>query len=111
MAVTLTNLRQGVTVSGQRSVSADVAFGNPYTVGGEPVALSAIGLARVERISTEYVITPDGTTSATTTHGRQVVPDVTSVVAPKLKLYVSNNTESGAVDQTQVVQRVVFVGH
>lgn len=110
MAVTLTNIRQGVSASGKRTVAADVAFPNPYTVGGELPTLAQIGLSRVEFIDLSYAITPDGTTTSTTTHGRQVVPDVTNVYAPKLKLYVSNNTESGAIDQTQVVQRVVFVG-
>lgn len=110
MAVTLTKVQNGVDGYGRRFVEADVAFPNPYTVGGETPTLAQIGLSRVTHVEVTYALLPDKGTTATATHGRQIVPDVTNVYAPKLKLYVSNATESGAVDQTQVVQRIRFCG-
>lgn len=111
MAVSVaTPTQQGVDSYGRRYVEADVTFANPYTVGGEPVTLASIGMSRVERVELTYAKMPDGGTTASATHGRQIVPVVTNVYAPLLKLFVSNNTESGAIDQTQVVQRIRFVG-
>lgn len=112
MAVTITVAHQGVDSLGKRYVEADVAFSNPYVAAGEVVNLSDIGLSRVERVEIVYTALPEkaATVASVITHGRQIFPDVTNVYAPKLKLYVSNNTESGAVDQTQVKSRIRFVG-
>lgn len=111
MAVTIgTPQQQGVDSYGRRFVEADCTFANPYTVGGEPVTLASIGLSRVERVEVTYAKMPDNGATTTATHGRQIVPVLTNVYAPLLKLFVSNNTESGAIDQTQVVQRIRFVG-
>lgn len=117
MAVTLTKVQRGVTAYGRRFVEADVAFPNPYTVGGETVGITpaALGLKRVSSIEIVYRATAGfgsgrtGNAAANVNHGRQIVPDVSNPAAPKLKLFVSNTTESGAIDQTQVVQRVRFI--
>lgn len=112
MAVTLTVIRQGLSPLGnKRVVEADVQFSNPYVVGGEVVTLATLGLYQVTEIEIVTAVHPDGATTAGNTHGRQIVPVVTTVTAPKLKLFVSNNTESGAVDQTQVISRVRFIGN
>lgn len=110
MSLVFTNIRQGVTHDGKRSVEADVQFSNPYVVGGETVSLAALGFKEIRRVALGFVVNPDGGTTAGTNHGRQVVPDVSNPQVPKLKLFVSNTTESGAIDQTQVIQRVTFVG-
>lgn len=110
MALTYTVIRQGID-DNRRFVEADVQFSNPYVVGGETVTLpGSVGLKEVRAVRLVYTVYPDGGTTASATHGRQVVPDLTSPTVPKLKLFVSNNTESGAVDQTQVIQRMRFIG-
>lgn len=113
MAVTYTKLDRGVNEVGQRYVEADVTFANPYTVGGEPVPLLSLGLKEVRAIQIVFTRPPKGRGGASsyTNHGRQVVPVLTSPTAPLLKLFVSQTTESGAIDQTQVVQRIRFLGY
>lgn len=111
MALTITVIRQASSVDGRRAVEADVQFSNPYVVGGEVVPLTTLGLKEVRAVELVYRVNPEGGNASTATnHGRQVVPDVSAPQTPKLKLFVSNTTESGAVDQTQVVQRVRFIG-
>lgn len=112
MALTFSNIRQSVGASGKRHVAADVAFDSSYTTGGMAVSLAAIGLNRVSGVKLEFVCYPDNLASTFTNHGRQVVPVLTNVYAPLLKVYNANNTEaSNASDQSQVVSRVVFEGY
>lgn len=114
MALTLSNITQYVQNS-RRVVEADVAFDNAYTTGGLTVPLASLGLKEVRRADivfqrggAEYGI---ATPNAVTTHGRQVVPDLSAPQTPKLKVYTANNTEAGAAtDQTQVTTRVAFHG-
>lgn len=114
MALTLSNITQYVQNS-RRVVEADVAFDSSYATGGLTVSLATLGLKEVRRVdvvfqrgSGEFGI---ATANAVTTHGRQVVPDLSSPTAPKLKVFTGNNTEaSGSSDQTQVTTRLAFHG-
>jgi len=111
MALGYTVVRQGVDHSAKRYVEADVTFDNSYPTGGEAVDLALVGLSRIERVELVYVVTPDKAATAGTNHGRQVVPVVTNVYAPLLKVFTANVTEAGnATDQSQIVQRIRFVG-
>jgi hypothetical protein len=111
---TLANTRRGVDNFGKRYVEADVTLSASYATGGEAISLAVLpGLIQVERVELIFVPMPDinGATTSNT-HGRQIVPVVTNKVAPKLKVFTSNNTEAANLsDQSQITQRVRFVGH
>ncbi len=110
MALAYSKIRQGVD-DRNRFVECDVTFDNSYPTGGEPVDLAALGLKEVRRAFIVFEVYPDGNSTSFTTHGRQVVPVLTSPTAPKLLVYTANNTEAGNTsDQSQIVSRVRFLG-
>jgi len=111
---TLTKVRRGVDSFGKRTVEADVQFSATYATGGEAISMAALpGLTYVERVEIVFVPMPDikGATSFTQ-HGKQVIPDVSNKVAPKLKIFTGAATEAAnASDQSGVTSRIRFVGH
>ena len=110
MALAFSKVRHGVDHN-RRYTEADVTFDNSYPTGGEAVSLASIGLNWVSRVQIVFDAWPDGATVTTATHGRQVVPDISTPTAPKLKVYTANDTEAtNTSDQSQVVQRLRFYG-
>lgn len=103
MASTLTSSAEAPGVGGKRPVQFggarvgvfrqyNLAFGNPYVVGGE--SISAIFDDFVEVLAI-YVSQND----ATVADRREFMVDMTN---KKLIMFTAFNTESGAVDQTAV---------
>lgn len=111
MALTYSNVRQG-RENNQRYVEADVTFDSSYPTGGEAIDHAALGITDVRQAHVVHGIFPDYNTSAYTTHGRQVVPVLTSPTAVKLKVYTAADTEAGSTsDQSEIVTRVRFIGY
>ena len=109
MALAYSVIRQGVE-NLDRWVEADVTFDSSYPTGGESVSLTSLGLKVVKRIYVTHAVYPDGNTTAKTNDGKEVVPDLSSPAAPKLKLYTGGAEAANASDQSAVIKRVRFIG-
>ena len=110
MALTYSLRREGV-LNNKRYVEADVTFDSSYPTGGEAVDHTLVGLKNIEAIELVFRVSPDGATSARTTHGWNVVPVLTDTAAVLLKTYATTDTETAnTTDLSGLVTRIRFVG-
>lgn len=96
---------QTVTADGKRAFKAVCTFGTTYATGGDTVPMASIPFKQVDRIEMDL----SGNVAASVM--RTFVPDLTSSVAPKIKLYTAASTEAtNATDQSTVIVTLTFVG-
>lgn len=110
-ACTFTSVQHGVTSNGKRVVEAVVTFSDSYATAGDTVALTSLGLRRIDEVHV-----PSHRLSGAAVSDAQAQTGISlqlagTVAAPKLKAYVSATTEqTAAVDQSTVATVVRFVG-
>lgn len=109
MALAYSVRRNGVE-GRYRWVEYDVTFDASYPTGGEAVTLADIGLNEVRRVYVVYAVDPDGNSTARTDDGKEIVPDLSSPTAPKLKLYTGGAEAADTSNQSAVIKRVRFLG-
>lgn len=101
-AAQVSNIRFQVEGS-KRVVLADVAASNSYATGGDSLALTSLGISRVDEAWVDAV--------NSTETGEQVVVVLTDVTAPKVKVNDGGAEAANASDQSAVVRRVRLVGN